>query len=214
MTNEEFIQSISLEGEEWRDVVGYEGIYSISSFGRIVSNQRVANIKYGVRTVQSKLLSPAIKKSGYSQVILSKGGSHKYALVHQLVAQAFIENPEHKPMVDHIDRNKQNNRVTNLRWCTLSENMNNPLTVEHCKQMNKDLRFPEHYIPVVALRNNILVKQYDSIKSAVEDGYERSGISNVCAGRGQTHRGLQWMYLSDYKSLINKSKNAFSIQTI
>lgn len=208
MTNEELLRSISLEGEEWRDVVGYEGIYTVSSFGRIISNRRTANIKHGVRIVQPKLLSPVIKKTGYCQIILSKEGNHKFALIHQLVAQAFIENPENKPMVDHIDRNKQNNHVSNLRWCTLSENMNNPLTVQHCKQMNTGLEFPEHRKPVVSLKEGVLIKKYNSIKDTVEDGFVPNQVSSVCAGRWQTHKGFQWMYLSDYESLINKSKNS------
>lgn len=206
MTNEEFIESIRLEGEEWRDVVGYDGYYMVSNYGRVISVSRPAPTFYGTRTITPKLLHPSInKRTGYSRVTLSKNKVHTVELLHRLVAIAFIENKDSKPMIDHIDRNKQNNRVDNLRWCSLSENMNNPLTVEHCRNMNLGRVYPTLRKPVVAIKNGVVVKQYCSIQSAVDDGFTRCGVSNCCAGRNPTHYGYKWMYLSDYeKSLVNQ----------
>ena len=159
----------------------------VSNYGRIISVSRPAPTFYG-----------------------SKNKVHTVELLHRLVAIAFIENKDSKPMIDHIDRNKQNNRVDNLRWCTLSENMNNPLTVEHCRNMNIGRVYPTLRKPVVAIKNGVVVKQYCSIQSAVDDGFTRCGVSNCCAGRNPTHYGYKWMYLSDYEKScqISKSKNA------
>lgn len=207
MTNEEFIQSIALEGEEWRDVVGYEGLYKVSSYGRIVTMSRTIQTGHGWRITPYNIISPTTKKVGYQKVCLFKEGKRKYVDVHRLVAISFIPNPECKPMVDHIDRNRQNNSVSNLRWCTLSENMHNPNTIEHCRTINHPER-PENYVPVVSLVKGVVVKYYPSIKDAVKEGFTHCAIVNVCAGRRKTHKGYQWMYLSDYESLTNKSKNS------
>jgi hypothetical protein len=208
MTNEEFIESIRLEGEEWRDVAGWENLYMVSSFGRVASMKRFVPSVSGLRTINPKLLSPTPKRNGYLSIILCRGANKRsYALVHRLVAIAFIPNPDNKPMIDHIDRVRTNNNINNLRWCTLSENMQNPSTKEYCSKLNLGRDYPSLYQPVVALKNGVLVKKYNSIKSAVKEGYKSSGISNACAGRDPSYKGYKWMYLSDYESLVNKSKN-------
>jgi hypothetical protein len=206
MTNEEFIESIRLEGEEWRDVVGYEGLYMVSSFGRIASLTKEVSNRYGTRIIPCKILSPCVSTEGYCKVILClNANSRKHVKVHRLVAEAFIPNNENKPQIDHIDRNKQNNNVSNLRWCTLSENMHNPLTIEHCRNLNLGRVYPTLRKPVVSIKNGVVVKQYGSIQEAVDDGFKRCGVSNCCAGRNPTHYGYKWMYLSDYeKSLVNQ----------
>jgi hypothetical protein len=121
--------------------------------------------------------------------------------VHRLVAEAFIPNPNNYPTVDHIDRNRQNNKVTNLRWCTLSDNMKNPLTIEHLRKINIGRSLPQNYRPVVSVDKKGDIKKYESIKSCVAEGFKSSAISDVCAGRSRTHKGLRWMYLEDYETL-------------
>ena len=207
MTNEEFIKSISLDGEIWKSVVGFEGRYSVSSLGRVVT--------FGFHDcgrVPKKNFSPKILKTdlakGYPRLCLYKNNLRYKRLVQRLVAEAFIPNPDNYPTVDHIDRNRQNNTVTNLRWCTLSDNMKNPLTIEHLRKINIGRSHPQNYRPVVSVDKKGNVKIYESIKACVAEGFKSSAISDVCAGRSRTHKGYQWMYLSDYETLINKSKNA------
>ena len=97
--------------EVWLDVHGWENIYEVSSFGRI-RNKETGHIK-----------AFHITKFGYCRLTLYKGKLSKKYAVHRLVAEAFIPNPQNKPQVNHIDGNKQNNRVDNLEWVTQTENM-------------------------------------------------------------------------------------------
>lgn len=111
--------------EEWKEIKGYEGLYQVSNTGRIKSLERTIIRKNG-RPIQilEKCIAQQIMPSGYVRVNLSKDGiGHKY-YVHRLVADAFIENPEQFPEVNHKNENKVDNRVENLEWCTPSYNQN------------------------------------------------------------------------------------------
>ena len=98
--------------EQWKDIEGYEGIYQISSHGRVKS------FKNG----KIKILKSRINDKGYNTTCLRKDGKSKYKLVHRLVAEAFIPNIDSKPYINHIDGNKLNNNINNLEWVTPSEN--------------------------------------------------------------------------------------------
>lgn len=112
--------------EEWRDIVGYEGIYQVSNIGRVKSLERVRchGKKYKEKIKCGHLIN------GYVVVMLFKNGKHKHCKVHRLVAEAFIPNPKNKPCIDHIDTNRANNKVGNLRWVTYRENYYNPLSLK------------------------------------------------------------------------------------
>jgi len=99
--------------EEWRDIAGYEGLYQVSSLGRVKSNPVYRHHRKAI------VLTPYEIKSGYRVVDLL--GRHR--LVHRLVAMAFIPNPANKAQVNHIDGNKRNNVASNLEWCTGKENI-------------------------------------------------------------------------------------------
>ena len=101
--------------EIWRDVIGYDGLYRVSNMGRIHGPRRI--------------LKPGADGGGYLAVNLCKDGKQILTKVHRIVAMAFISNPDNKVEVDHINRNRQDNRSENLQWATKRENMLN--TVRH-----------------------------------------------------------------------------------
>ena len=102
------------EEEIWCPIRGYEGIYEVSDQGRVKS------IGYG----KERILRPGRNTCGYLLVGLRKNREQKWYLVHRLVAQAFIPNPDNLPQVNHKDENKTNNSVQNLEWCDRKYNCN------------------------------------------------------------------------------------------
>ncbi len=115
--------------EKWKDIVGFEGYYQVGDFGNIRSldrleyYQRVDSNKVSVRVRKGRTLAAKIDRYGYKVVHLRKNGEvNIYPTVHRLVADAFIDNPDNKPTVNHIDCNKLNNLISNLEWNTVSEN--------------------------------------------------------------------------------------------
>lgn len=177
----------SLDGEIWKDIPDYEGLYKISSLGRIISSYT------------RKILSPTIsghKGKDYYAITLVKKGVKKRFHIHKLVAIAFIPNPNNLPCIDHINTDRYDNRIENLRWCSFSQNNLNP--------KSNQKRFKQ----IVQIKNGSLTRIYKSLKDAVNDGFGLSSIIDCCKGRYRHHKGFQWMYLSDYETLINKSKNS------
>lgn len=123
--------------EIWKDVQGYEGLYQVSNLGRVKSLGRVIDrLVYGNYWQEEKILKPNKTKYGYLIVELRKNKKPKSFLVHRLVAITFIPNPENKPEVDHINADKTNNSVNNLRWVTAKENIRNPLNMVHLTGKN------------------------------------------------------------------------------
>ena len=203
MTNEEFIQSIALPGEEWRDVVGYEGSYSVSSFGR------VACLKTG--THQRLVMKPVYmnrRKQTYINISLYLNGKRKHYLVHRLVAMTFIPNPNHYPCIDHIDGNGKNNIINNLRWCTRSMNNHNPISKMRQAEAHNGKIITSNRKKVVQLKDGILIKTFDAVSEVEKDGFKHSCVSRVCNHQFSQHKGYVWMYLSDYESLVSMSKNS------
>ena len=109
-----------IDMENWKPVVGYEGLYEVSDQGRVRSYRRCS--KYS-KERQPKLLAGNKKWTGYIEIQLYDGyGNKKYSPAHRLVAEAFIPNPDGKPEVNHKNGIRDDNRAENLEWVTCSEN--------------------------------------------------------------------------------------------
>ena len=95
--------------EIWKSIDGYAN-YEVSNFGRVRNAET------------EKIMKTSLRGGSYLRVVLSKNGVQKSYSVHRLVAQEFVNNPNNKPVADHIDGNPLNNNASNLRWADKSEN--------------------------------------------------------------------------------------------
>ena len=205
MTNEEFIESIRLQGEDWKCIPNYEEFYCASTFGRILSLGRYVKVKSGTEKWNEPhiLSTKYVGKSGYLSVNLSKYNKQKMFSVHRLIAITFIPNPDSKPCIDHIDTDKTNNHVNNLRWCTMSENMRNDITANRLQTFYKNDKRQKYTRQIVALKYGKAIKIYPSLKSVEQDGHSVDNVFQVCKGMRKHHHKYEWMYLSDYEKLLS-----------
>ena len=114
----------------WKDIEGYEGKYQVSNLGNVKS---LGNNK----SRKEKILRLRKDGGNYLTVVLCKNGEHKTCKLHRLVANAFLPKIDGKTHVDHIDGNRQNNNIDNLRWCTSKENNNFDLARKHKSEAMK-----------------------------------------------------------------------------
>lgn len=173
--------------ELWKDIKGYEGLYQVSNEGRVKS----LNYK---RTGKEKTLCPKKHNKGYLQIQLMNGDRNKTYTIHRLVAEAFIENPNNYPCVNHKDEDKQNNNVDNLEWCTQKYNMqyyyirNGVITRNHkCTKWTQK---------VVQLDNEgNAIRYWDNVAQIVkENRYNNTSIVECCNGKRKSAYGYKWEF--------------------
>lgn len=111
-----------MTGEIWKSIVGYEGLYEVSNLGKVRRLARTAITTQGAKHLALKILAPFVSCKGYYVATFIKNGRTAKYSVHRLVAEAYIENPDCKPEVNHLDLDKQNNKFSNLEWATRQEN--------------------------------------------------------------------------------------------
>ncbi len=204
MSNMEPYQNLSLDNlpnEEWRDIPNYEGFYQASTMGRIKSLDRLVNARNNhLRSHRGKIIRQTPYLNGYLSVMLSVHGIHKRCSVHRLCAVTFLPNIANKPCIDHINTIITDNRIENLRWCTLSENLLNPITVNRISKAKSGAKcyfygkqFGTRKIRSITINGEETV--YPSIIAATKAGiYKYRGIQQCLSGHQKTHRNMRWEY--------------------
>ena len=191
-----------MSGEEWRDVAGYEGIYQVSSFGRVKSLDRWCIRSDGQRQhFASKILKPLFNRGGghkkqakgrYLYVNLRKERSYRSIMIHRLVLEAFIPNPD--PLIytqcNHKDENTHNNDIANLEWCSPKQNINHGTRNERA---NSKIRKRV----LMLSKEGKLIQEFASTKEAERHtGIWSSSISCCCRNLPKFHTagGYRWQF--------------------
>lgn len=176
--------------EIWKDIKGYEGLYQVSNLGRVRSLDRIVvySRNNAIHLHKGKVLIPTLNSFGYCRLNLYKNGKNKNVAIHQLVAQAFISNPNNLPQINHRNEIKTDNRVENLEYCTAKENQNYGSCIER--------RAKKHFKSIFQLDlSSKLLKEWNSITQITQTlGYNKSCISETCRGNQNTAYGFKWYY--------------------
>ena len=191
-----------MEEEIWKAVPGYEGLYEVSNLGRVRSLDRWVNHHTAGKALRhGRILTPCRGNEPYLSVMLSNAGESHSKRVHRIVAEAFIPNPNGLSDVDHIDCNKLNNRVENLRWCTSAENtrfakdnglLPVPPRFSELNDEQKERALKNHVKAVVRSDG----KEFKSIADAARDlGVSPGAVNHVLRGLTQTCQGYSFTYL-------------------
>lgn len=204
-----------------------EKIPQIENLGkiRIPNFQEYEIDKKGNVYRNGKLLKQQTNTYGYKHIRLSIEGRVTTCLIHRLVAITFIPNPQGKPCVDHIDGDKTNNSVENLRWVTVIENNNNPITRQRvgeskkgdkCTFYGKRGKDCPHSKPLFQFKNGELIGYYDCIDEVCKKyGYNHSLITRCCKHEVPIAYGYEWEYAFKYfieltKQLRHNQRRYFS----
>lgn len=193
----------SLPNEEWRDVVGYEGLYQVSNLGRVKSLTKLVRYKgKKPRVYYEKIIKNYKTSSGYRFVFLYRDTKSAQIYVHRLVAKAFLQNLDNLCDINHIDGCKTNNSVDNLEWCTRSEN------IKHAYDkglrnvyIDKAIKKISKKVVQYSIDGNLVAEYPSAMEAAKQNKYNQSSISLYCRGenkRFKTYKGFIWKYKEDY----------------
>lgn len=186
------VQTMAVNSNEvWKDIAGYEGLYQVSNLGRVKRDGRIKTL--------------SVDRGGYLYVWLSKHSKMKCLKVHRLVADAFIENPNGKRTVNHIDGNKKNNQVDNLEWATHSENIihanktglrvvteaqRKAASINGKKTCDKNRKKKSVYCSKDGIK-----QEFESAHAGARSvGGSPSPIVQCCKGKKKTYKGYEWGY--------------------
>lgn len=178
--------------EIWKDIPDYESLYQVSNLGNVKSKTRKTKFGRGWKIYNEQLLKPQEDKDGYLRVSLSKENTKKRFFIHRLVMIAFTVNERNLPVVNHIDGNKQNNKLTNLEWVTNSENDLHAFKTGLRKPTNGGTNKAVEQIDPVT--GNV-IQTFDSIKLASESvDCTLQLISLACNGKVSKAKGFVWRF--------------------
>jgi hypothetical protein len=196
-----------MKEEIWKDIEGFEGLYQISSFGRVKSLPKkwVMTNNFGTFWVMKdeRILSPVISNKGYYVLSLVKNKRKKQFRVHQLVATHFLENNGNYNCINHIDGDKLNNNIENLEYCTHSHNQKEAFRLG-LKQPSKSMlgRLDDlcpNSIPINQYTlDGVFIKRWNSAREAMRHmGKKSNKIYMCCKHRKSQMYGYKWEYADE-----------------
>lgn len=191
--------------EVWKDILGYEGYYQVSSCGRVRSLDRLvpSGDKGGYRLVYGHELKPT-PREGYLYVCIGPRSKRKRIAVHRLVALAFLPLDPQRKSVDHIDGTRDNNKVENLRWVTSKENSNHPIALKRMRSSHIGKKLSKETIEKLSGANSKLAKRvrnretgeiYPALSLAGEAVGRGASAIRSAVYRGNRCAGYHWEYV-------------------
>lgn len=185
--------------EFWIDIPGYEGLYQVSTYGRVRSIDRVSVKVYTKKAKTYFNVAGKIMKNGFSgaenkkykSIVIRKDNNSNRYTIHRLVARVFLPNPFNYPCVNHKDENKFNNRVENLEWCTYRYNNEYGTALERNKETNSTKHILQY-----DMDGNFIKEWLSSRDIERVEGYKRKSISKCCNGKPyfKTAYGYIWKF--------------------
>jgi hypothetical protein len=187
--------------EIWKDIDGFVGKFQVSNLGNIKGLRRTATNYQGVvSNIPERILKLQLTNNGYCHIALNDRENTRQRLVHRLVAEAFIPNPENKSEVNHIDGDKTNNVVENLEWATASENQTHSYRVLKRKRTTpmKGKLGKEHHTSIPVCQYNpqgeFIAEWAGAAEAARYTNCSNVGINYCCKGKLKTSGGFIWRY--------------------
>lgn len=183
--------------EIWKDIKGYKGYYQVSSLGRVksLSRYRPAYINNNNKILlKEKILKPTIYTNGYEYVSLSKNGERKNYMVHRLVAETFLDNPDNLSCVNHKDENKLNNQVNNLEWCSYKYNANYGTAIKRSAETRSKLLLEHNPRSRIVICVETGINYKSTREAGRQTGISCQNISKCCLGKRNTTGGYHWKY--------------------
>ena len=183
-----------MKNEVWKDIPNYEGIYKASNFGRIKMVKRTLIDSLGKKINKKEHILKPRTGNRYYMIALYKNGKREDLLLHRVIAQTFIPNPENKPFVNHKDENCFNNCSDNLMWCTQKENMNWGTINERMSKNSKSKRKVNQYD-----MDGNYIKTWDCMTDFFKSKNMpfKTGIIECCKGNIKSYMGYKWKYADE-----------------
>ena len=175
------------------DKKDYEGLYQVSNLGRAKSLDRYVKGKgHSLKFKKGRILKPMKDNNGYLKVRLCNGEKSKTFNLHRLVAEAFIDNPDNLPQVNHKDENKANNVVTNLEWCDSRYNKNYGTRNKRISEKMTNGKLSKTVLQY-DLEGNF-VKEWKSTMECDRNGFNQGAVVACCLGKLKKYKNFIWKY--------------------